>query len=283
MSSIYDLDGNALVDSELGFEPLIKYWYQRDEETGTFYSITHIPQIDRQGNKQYPFVYWPNYPNGGTESTSQMNSRKKFLVALNGGRFASPYGSGVTLTGLPLGTVIQNGQVLQQGADGNFTATHDAVLTINSSGELGYANPLDSATTMVSNGIVSAVTGHVPIIAEYKKIDDVITQNVPEWMAYMDNSSDAQRHVLGQYTNGDYVVISAEARNYQGTGNMTVRQMQGLCISLGMRIAFLLDGGGSMETVVGQRQLNPFYENTLGRVVPTYIVFNGTTTFGEPG
>jgi hypothetical protein len=31
-----------------------------------------------------------------------------------------------------------------------------------------------------------------------------------------------------------------------------------------------------------QRQLNLFYDNALGRVNPTFIVFNGTTMFGEP-
>ncbi len=57
---------------------------------------------------------------------------------------------------------------------------------------------------------------------------------------------------------------------------------QALCKKLGLKDVFMPDGGGSIETVVGSRQLNLFYDNALGRVVPTYIVFNGTTTFGEP-
>ena len=123
---VYSIDGRALVEQG-GFRSLIRYGYKRDEATGAFYTVVSIPQTDNDGNKQYPFVIWPNYPNGGVQSTLQMNRAKKYLAAVNAGRFASPYGAGVTLTGKPLGTVIQNSVVLQQGASGNYTAGADMV------------------------------------------------------------------------------------------------------------------------------------------------------------
>lgn len=281
--AIYDYRGNAL-DCETTvdrFEHSIRFSYQRDDVIGAFYTVLLVPMTNDAGEKQYPFVIWPNYPNGGIQSTLQMNRAKKYLVAVNAGRFANPYGAGVTLTGLPLGTVIQNSIVLQQGASGNYHANQDMVLTIDNNGKLGYADPLASASELVSSGIVSAVTGFIPILSEYENIEDVV-ENTPEWISYLDREDDSQHQIIGQYDNGDYAIITTEGRNYQGGNWFTVRQAQSLCRRLGLKNAFMLDGGGSTETVVGSRQLNPFYDNTLGRVVPTYIVFNGTTSFGEP-
>lgn len=41
----------------------------------------------------------------------------------------------------------------------------------------------------------------------------------------------------------------------------------------GVKFAYSLDGGGSAETVIGNRKLNPIYEGTTGRRVPTVITF----------
>lgn len=281
--AIYDYRGNAL-DCETTvdrFEHSIRFSYQRDDVIGAFYTVLLAPMTNDAGEKQYPFVIWPNYPNGGIQSTLEMNRVKKYLVAVNGGRYDSPYGAGVTLTGLPKGTVIQDSVVLRQGASGNYNPLMDMVLTIDNNGKLGYADPLASASELVSSGIVSAVTGFIPILSEYENIEDVV-ENTPEWISYLDREDDSQHQIIGQYDNGDYAFITTEGRGYQGGNWFTVRQAQSLCRRLGLKDAFMLDGGGSTETVVGQRQLNPFYDNTLGRVNPTYIVFNGTTTFGEP-
>lgn len=278
---VYDINGNVITESKTPadrFSELINFNYQRDETSGAFYTVLNVPMINNKGEKQYPFVIWPNYPNGGTQSTLQMNLSKKYIVAVNGGRYSEPYGAGITVTGIPKGTVIQNSVVLQQGASGNYNPTLDAVLTIDNNGELGYADPLDSASELVNNGVVSAVTGFVPILSGYENIEDVVG-DTPTWISYINRVDDSQHQVIGQYDNGDYAIITTEGRTYQGGGWFTVKQTQTLCKELGLRDAFMLDGGGSTETVVGQRQLNPFYDNAYGRINPTFIVFNGTTIF----
>lgn len=275
-SMIFDIHGNDILDSRRErFRNGIRVNYKRDDATGAFYTHTIIPQKNPFGEKQFPFVYWHNYPNGGIESAYQINMREDFLVIMNSGRYNSPFGAGVTLTGLPRGTVIQNGVVLQQGDANNASPTKDWVLTINSSGELGYAKYADSASEMVSNGVVSAVSGFIPLITNYMNIEDVEESDTD----VINIEADGQRQILGQYDNGDYAIITTEARGFQGGGWFTIKQLQTLCRQLGLKFAFDLDGGGSTETVIGKRQLNPFYENTYGRVNPTYIIFNGTTTF----
>lgn len=278
---VYDINANPLVQPESQkerFEQLIKVTYDRDEASGAFYSLINIPQKNYKGERQYPFVYWPNYPNGGVESAYQINIREGFSVIINAGRYNTPYGRGVTLTGKPKGTVIQNSIVLQQGDSSNSSPTMDWVLTISNNGKLGYARYYDSAAELVASGIVSAVTGFIPILSNYQNIDEIETKDI----SYIDTTADTQHQVLGQYDNGDYAILTTEARGYQGGGWMNMRQLQAFCKSLGMKDAFSLDGGGSTETVIGNKQLNPFYDNAYGRVNPTFIVFNGTDTFSIP-
>lgn len=276
---IYDIHGTPL-DAETTkgrFRSLIDYKYGREPITGAFYTVLNIPQTNLVGEKQYPFVLWPNYPNGGIESALDLNKRENYLVAINAGRFSSPFGPGVSVTGAPQGTVIQNSQVLRQGTESESWAAN-YTLTIDSDGKMGYAAVTDDAATLVTNGVVSAVSGFIPLLSNYVNIDEIIPDL--RWMGE-DGEVDSQRQVIGQYYNGDYAILTTEGRGYQGGGFFTTKQVQTMCRSLGFRDAFLLDGGGSAETVVGDRQLNVIYDDTYGRKVPTYIVFNGTTTFPD--
>lgn len=272
---VYDINGVEIANLNNEFAEIINYEYKRDETTGIFYTMINIPQTSLSGKKQYPFVYYPNYPNGGIESTFQMNQREKFLVAINAGRFASPFGPGVTITGVPMGTVIQNSEnysLIENGRE------WDRVLTINDNGELNYAELNEAPQSLIARGIVSATTGFIPLIINFKNAEDVDDSIVV-------NAGDiAQRLAICQYNNGDYLIVGVEARGNQSTTGstsegMNLAQLQTICRNLGVKFAFALDGGGSMELVVGQRQLNPFYDDTYGRKVPVYIVFNGTTSF----
>ena len=178
----------------------------------------------------------------------------------------------------PAGTIIQNSQVVQQGTLSNLTDFQKglSVLTIDSNGDLSYADVTADASTMVSNGIVSAVHAFVPIIINYQDAADVISN------PYFTNDALAQRQLIGQYGNGDYCIMTFEGRNNQASAGFTVPVIRELCVSMGLKFAFLLDGGGSTETVIDKKQINTIYEETYGRKVPTYIVFNGTDRFFVP-
>lgn len=272
---IYDVSGNEILLSA-DFDTLINYRYCRDTETGAFYVAVNVPQTDYSGNKQYPFTLWANYPNGGTQSPLQMNMERKFLVSINGTGIKQPWGPGVTVSGLPLGIVIQNGVCLQEydGGFGNPTRT----LTIDQNGVLGYVPLTVTGAELVQQGIVSTASGYFPLVVNYQDIDN-IESDIAEWLQSASATGDAQRQVLCQYENGDYLIITTEGRNNRGGGFFTFKQVQRLCKQYGVKFAYILDGGGSAQTVVGDKALNNIYENTYGRVMPTYIVFNGTTQF----
>lgn len=272
----YNLNGdNVILSSNL--ERMIKYSYHRDETTGAFYTTVLIPQTDGDGNKQYPFTIWPNYPNGGTESPLEMNRRLKFLVAINGTGIHTPWGPGVNPSGGPLGIVVQNGVVLKE-LSGDEFGNPTRTLTIDGNGTLGYAALSETGAELVARGIVSTASGFFPLIANYEDIDDT-ESDIAEYLQGTAANKDAQRQALCQYENGDYLIITTEGRGGRGGGYFTFKQVQALCHKYGVKFAYMLDGGGSAQTVLRDKPLNEIYDNTYGRVMPTYIVFNGTTAF----
>lgn len=272
----YDINGNIV------FEPFIDeitYETLRDTDTGTTYYVTRIPKVRPNGQKQYPFVYCPYGTESATQSTLQMNLAKGFRVATNGGRFfTSAVGNNKRRT--PIGTTIQNGVVIRQGSAETFwTDQLDyqcRVLTVDSNGDLGYADPLVDANELVTNGIVSALHGFAPVVINGKDAREVIEST------YLSDVQDAQRQTIGQFENGDYCIITAEGRGYQNSVGWSIAHIIQVCLNLGLKFAFSLDGGGSTETVIGSEQINTIYEGTYGRIVPTYIVFNGTDRFFVP-
>lgn len=271
----YESNGKPVNLVEESIANSIRYEYRRDSESGAFYTTVFIPQTDVNGNKQYPFMMWPNYPNGGTESVLQMCRSRKFVAAINGAGICSPYGQGVNVSGAPIGIVIQNGVLLKDHSDADPVAK---TLTIDSNGMLGYARQSVTAEQLIAQGIKSTVSAYYPLVYNYNDIDQY-EPDVAEHLTSSQMTSNAQRQAICQYENGDYLIITSEGRGYRGSGFFTGKRMQSVCKQYGVKFAYMLDGGGSAATVVGQKQLNGIYENTYGRVMPTYLVFNGTTTF----
>lgn len=272
----YEGNGAQVKLEESGFQNLISYEFQRDAETGAFYTVVRVPQTDSNGNKQYPFTIWPNYPNGGTQSTLQMNRERKFIVAINGAGICPPWGGDVSVSGEPIGIVIQNGVLLKDHSDADPVCK---TLTIDSNGTLGYEKQSVTAEQLIERGVISTVSGYYPLVYNYNNIDDYESDVAEHLITNATMTGNAQRQAICQYENGDYLIITTEGRSYAGGGYFTAKQFQSLCKKYGVKFAYMLDGGGSAQTVVGDKQLNCIYERTYGRVMPSYLVFNGTTSF----
>lgn len=243
--------------------------YGRYGSPGANYTLVRVFQTKTDGTKQYPFVFAPAGANAGTQSVLEMNASRNFPIAINAGFFD-------TTTIKPKGTVIKDSTLIQQG-DETLTTWEKAncmTLTINNQGELGYAAYSASGSTLISNGMVSALLAFCPIVIDYEDASETISCD------YLQNDADAQRQVIGQFGNGDYAIITSEARTFQNSTGLTIPQMTTLCLSLGLKFAFALDGGGSAQTVLLHKHLNSIYERNVGRIVPTFIVFNGSTTYG---
>lgn len=241
--------------------------YAYDADTVAYYTVIRIYKQKLDGSKQYPFVYAPNGAGAGDKSTYDMTVEDGWFLAINSGIFN-------TGTKKPDGILIQNGSVLQNSP----SATHSKCkpLTIDGNGNLGYAAYDADAENLVKNGIVSAVCGFMPIIVDYAAVPD------SEWNSVSHYTDNAQRQIIGQWGNGDYAIITCEGRNHHNSDGWTIAEAQSICIKHGLKFAYNLDGGGSTETMLGLKHINTIYESTTGRIVPTFIVFNGTDSFSNP-
>lgn len=284
---VYDIDGNETSIFDVGgsqcsnaynvFGVIITAaWFDeitiskyRSESANTNYYVVEIPQTRPNGNKQYPFVYVPNGANGGTMSTLTMMQNSSFYFGMNGGYFDY-----TNRTYKPYGITIQNGVII---TNDNSAFTNNYTLTIDSNGNLGYAERMSTGVTaqdVLNSGAVSALLGLVPLV-----VNSQASGVESSWWTSDDR---IQRQIIGQKTNGDYVIITAEGRNFDNSTGFTVTEAQNLCLAMGLKFAMAVDGGGSTETVIDETQINTIYEGTSGRIVPTYIVFNGTDTFNVP-
>jgi exopolysaccharide biosynthesis protein len=238
--------------------------YAFDSATNANYTIIRIYKNKIDGTKQYPFVYAPNGVNSGTMTTYDLANAENWLFAINAGVFD-------TSNCKPDGIVIQNGAVVQNSP----TSTHSKCqpLTIDANGNLGYTEYNANANDLVSNGIISAVTGFIPIIVDYNEVP------TEQWNSVSHYTENAQRQIIGQFGNGDYAIITCEGRNFDNSDGWTIAEAQTICKKHGLKFAYNLDGGGSTETMLGKKYINTIYEGTTGRKVPTFIVFNGKSVF----
>lgn len=266
---LYDFNGNVL-DIKKPMQDFIDNTdidYDYDETTNANYTVIRIYKRKIDGTLQYPFVYAPNGANAGTKSTYDMTTQDGWMLAINSGIFN-------TTTLKPDGIVIQNSTVIQN----TPSATHSQCkpLTIDANGDLSYANYDADADTLVSNGIVSAVCGFMPIIIDYEAVPQ------SEWNNVSHYTQNAQRQIIGQFGNGDYAIVTCEGRDYDNSDGWTIAEAQSICQDIGLKFAYNLDGGGSTETMLGDKHINTIYENVTGRIVPTFIVFNGKNIFEMP-
>lgn len=237
--------------------------YAYDEATGAYYTVIRIYKDKLDGTKQYPFVLFPN--DGQARTTYDLVMQDGYFLAINGGIFNNAT--------TPDGMVIQNGVVMQN----SVTTLHPNCkpLMIDGDGNLGYAADDADANDLVAAGIVSAVSGFMPIVVDYAAVPDT------EWNAVSHYTQNAQRQIIGQWGCGDYAIITCEGRSNHNSDGWTIAEAQQICIKHGLKFAYNLDGGGSTETMLGKKHINTIYENETGRRVPTFIVFNGTTTLDK--
>lgn len=236
--------------------------YAYDETTGAYYTVIRIYKQKLDGGFQYPFVYAPNGADAGDKSTYDMTATDGWLLAINSGIFDMS-------TNKPDGIVIQNGVVIQNTQ--SVGSVQCKPLTIDVNGNLGYAAYDADAAELVADGIISAVCGFMPIIVDY----DVVPES--DWNSVTHYTQNAQRQIIGQWGNGDYAIITCEGRSFHNSDGWTIAEAQAICQKHGLKFAYNLDGGGSTETMLGLKHINTIYENVTGRIVPTFIVFNGTT------
>lgn len=235
--------------------------YVYDADSSTNYTLVRVYRDKLDGSKQYPFVYAPNENGIPILSSYDVALAKGFAITINAGMGAGWKGAD--------GMLIQNSQVLQHGP--SIVNPDCRALTVNTDGDLGYAAVDADADELVSQGIVSAVCGFMPIVVDYSSVPE------SEWNNIEHYDQAAQRQIIGQFANGDYAIISCDGRGFNNSTGWTIVQAQRICLKHGLKFAYNLDGGGSTETVIQKKQLNLMYDGGTGRKIPVCIAFTGGT------
>lgn len=273
MSGVFDGNGNELTLSYDGEERAnaigsITVEYGRYE--GASYYLIRIPRYSVDGKRIMPKVALTSADGtltGSKVSALNFAKRESAIFTLNAGLFYTdtlqPHGQ----------TIIDGVSVTNSLVPEDFSATiSDAEcypLCIDANGDLSspYAQGVDTAD-MLADGVVYAVTGWGQFIDNFSKVDETKYNELIHPDTYI-------RQSIGQFQNGDYFVCSVDQNRGSVTNEagLTYDALADLLISKGVKYAYSLDGGGSTETVLGNRQINPIYEGTDGRKVPTVIYF----------
>ena len=240
---------------------------------GASYQLVRIPMTTNDGRKVRPVVRLTSVDgslNGEKCSTLTYAKRENTAFAMNAGLFDVAHA-------VPLGQTIIDGVSIvntphPQGANGEtISETECYPLCIDANGWLSapYPKTVDTAT-MIADGVVQATTGWVKLVENYEIAADEIATEIVHPQPYVQN-------VIGQFDNGDYIVCSVSNSGYGDSApndrGLTYTQVAQILVDKGVKFAYALDGGGSAQTVLGMRHINPIYEGTAGRSIPSVIVF----------
>lgn len=240
---------------------------------GASYQLVRIPMTTNDGRKVRPVVRLTSVDgslNGEKCSTLTYAKRENTAFAMNAGLFD-------VANAVPLGQTIIDGVSIvntphPQGANGEtISETECYPLCIDANGWLSapYPKTVDTAT-MIADGVVQATTGWVKLVENYEIAADEIATEIVHPQPYVQN-------VIGQFDNGDYIVCSVSNKGYgniaPNDNGLTYTQVAQILVDKGVKFAYALDGGGSAQTVLGMRHINPIYEGTTGRAIPSVIVF----------
>lgn len=263
--NLFDYNGVRLNAQNLFNEDIcIKYAF--DETSHTNYTVTRINKKRIDGSVQYAFGRCiPGSASSVTvrKTPYDLAVQEGWLLVANGG--------------IGTGLMIENGIVIDDTTPAECSGV--LPLSINQSGDLWYleSDTIGKGETYIAQGVVSAMCGFFPIIVDY---EDFAYPTVPgtdteEW-------NHAQRQIVGQFGNGDYMLLTSEGRSFDNSVGLTMADAQRICKELGVKFAYNLDGGGSTQTVIGKRIVNSIYQGTSGRVRGTFIVFNGSNAYSIP-
>ena len=243
---------------------------ERGRINGASYVYIRIPQTTNNGKTVRPRIALTS-ANGAIDGTKrsalQYSRDNSCAVVVNAGLF------NVT-TNQPVGQTILDGVSVTNTPmeDDNgypISDTECYPLCIDANGILSAPYPRSVDTgTMIIDGITQAITGWGKIVDNFEIALDDIKAEIVHGGLYI-------RQSIGQYQNGDYAICTVDqSRNgVVNEAGITYEALAQIFVDHGVRFAYSLDGGGSAQTVVGNRQLNPIYEGTTGRRVPTVISF----------
>ena len=142
------------------------------------------------------------------------------------------------------------------------------ILGIKADNELIGFKPGTSASIILQHGVINALTAFIPLIENHKTVPDsllTIVRNLKE---------KHPRQIIAQFDNLDLLFLSCGGRGFDGEG-MTSKDIMRILQELNIKFAYMLDGGGSVSTVVGMTLITKMIDEkgTQERTRPNFLYF----------
>lgn len=237
-------------------------WYSYskhyDEQSETTYYLTRIKNKDNQGNLHKLKIAHSTALDG--EAVHAFARRVGATLAFNASMGVKRKTDQEKLK--PVGIQILDGKILQNRRTKAYT------LGIKSNNELVAYPPGTTPQLILKDGISNALTAFIPLIEDFKPVDDSLLDIVPNFRAIH------PRQIIAQMENLDIVFLSCGGRGFEGKG-MTALDVTRILKKEGVKFAFMLDGGGSTSTVIADTLITPKIDKrgTLERLRPNFLYF----------
>lgn len=203
-----------------------------------------------------PGVLRVTYREGPGETTSEAVRRTGAVLGVNGGGFYRAPADGLMHT-LPIGNTMVDGKLV-----GGFQPPREDLFFAGFDGRGRLVGGIfNDRAALLGTGARQGVS-FVPIL-----IKDRRPVTIPEkW-----RNQRQPRTILGEYANGDLIMIVVDGRQADWSSGVTLEDLQVTLIKFGVIDAYNLDGGGSSVFVFGNQILNRPSDGRE-RVVATNIV-----------
>lgn len=194
---------------------------------------------------------------GEKETTLQAANRTGAILAINGGGFYTEMRDGKPY-GIHMGNTVINGKII-----GRFNPYpyNICFAGINRQGKLvgGIYYEEEQFWQMDPWQGVS----FLPIL-----IKGGMVHPVPEDWA----KTKQPRTIIGEYANGDLILIVVDGRSYNWSAGVTLERLQEKLVELGVKEAYNLDGGGSSTFVFDGKILNKPSDGKSRPVVSNIVI-----------
>ena len=217
--------------------------YLTDSNTGNDYYITTIPSKDSLGNSVILKMAYTGRGTNQVRTIDEFNRDHPSAVFVSS---STP----ITLTG----NIVVDGKMIQEG-----TSAGRETLAILKDGSLKVYDK-DTKIGSVEDDVAYASTGFFTLVsdskaADYEKVGRLAGDDYYDKLALKN-----PRKVIGTNQNNEVVFITIPGR-LENNGGLTIDELTTLCLTAGLKFAFMLDGGGSVATIVRSEKVGPYQDS----------------------
>ena len=234
----------------------VSYSKHIDNITGSVYHVVKIPNKDDNGNL---IKLKRGISDAPAESARNYSSKNNHTFTANASTFKANYEL--------QGKQIQDGNIISNNPTGSRYT-----LGIKDDNTLVSYDSSVSATTILSDGITTALTGFYPIMENGIKTSENIYSETPHTL------QKEPRQVIAQMPNKDLIFLTVEGRKINSPG-FSFDDIFRVCQGLGATFAYCLDGGGSTQSVLRGSLINNINDEmgTKERDVPDFLYIEKDT------